>query len=109
MISVSALSKKFWREAWQLRGQILSIALVVSTGVMSVIVMRGSYDTLVVAQADYYRDMRFASVWSLLVRAPQSLTAEIEAIPGVNIVASRPGDDLFRCRRWAGRCLTISS
>ncbi len=89
MISVSALSKKFWREAWQLRGQILSIALVVSTGVMSVIVMRGSYDTLVVAQADYYRDMRFASVWSFLVRAPQSLTAEIEAIPGVNIVDTR--------------------
>lgn len=86
---MTALHKKLWRETWQLRGQIFSIALVVATGVMSVITMRGSYDTLVAAQADYYRDTRFADVWSFLVRAPQSLTREIESIPGVNAVDSR--------------------
>jgi len=86
---MSSLSKKLLRESWQLRGQILSIAMVVATGVMSVVTMRGSYDTLVQAQRDYYRDMRFADVWSYLVRAPQSLTAAIEAIPGVNVVDTR--------------------
>ena len=85
----SSLHKKLFREAWQLRGQLLSVAMVVATGVMSVVTMRGSYDTLVQAQADYYRDMRFAHVWSYLVRAPQSLTAAIEAIPGVNVVDTR--------------------
>lgn len=87
--SMIALHKKMLREAWQLRGQIFSIAMVVATGVMSVITMRGSYDTLVQAQADYYRDMRFADVWSSLVRAPQSLTASIEKIPGVSAVDTR--------------------
>ena len=83
---MSSLSKKLLRESWQLRGQILSIAMVVATGVMSVVTMRGSYDTLVQAQRDYYRDMRFADVWSYLVRAPQSLTAAIEAIPELVVV-----------------------
>lgn len=85
----SSLNRKLVREAWQLRGQLFSIALVVATGVMSVITMRGSYDTLVAAQADYYRDMRFADIWSSLVRAPNSLVRDIEAIPGVNAVDSR--------------------
>lgn len=85
----NTLYRKLWREAWHLRGQLLSIALVVSTGVMSVVTMRGSYDTLVAAQADYYREMRFADAWSYLVRAPQSLVASIEGIPGVNAVDTR--------------------
>lgn len=89
VMAVSTLYKKLWREAWQLRGQLLSIALVVSTGVMSVVTMRGSYDTLVAAQADYYREMRFADAWSYLVRAPKSLVADIENIPGVNVVDTR--------------------
>lgn len=86
---MGTLYKKLWREAWQLRGQLLSIALVVATGVMTVVTMRGSYDTLVAAQADYYRQMRFADAWSYLVRAPQSLVARIEDIAGVNVVDTR--------------------
>jgi putative ABC transport system permease protein len=88
-MAVSVLYKKLWRETWQLRGQLLSIALVVSTGVMTVVTMRGSYDTLVAAQADYYREMRFADAWSYLVRAPQALVNDIENIPGVNAVDTR--------------------
>jgi putative ABC transport system permease protein len=89
VMAVSVLYKKLWRETWQLRGQLLSIALVVSTGVMTVVTMRGSYDTLVAAQADYYREMRFADAWSYLVRAPQALVNDIENIPGVNAVDTR--------------------
>lgn len=89
MFRTSALHKKLFRETWQLRGQVFSIAMVVATGVMSVVTMRGSYDTLVQAQQDYYRDMRFADAWSFLVRAPQALVATIETIPGVNAVDTR--------------------
>lgn len=86
---MTALHKKLRNEVWHLRGQMLSIALVVATGVMSVITMRGSYDTLVAAQDQYYRDTRFASVWSYLVRAPLSIVGHIESIPGVNAVDTR--------------------
>ncbi len=89
MFRTSALHRKLLRETWQLRGQIFSIAMVVATAVMSVVAMRGGYETLVQVQQDYYSDMRFADVWSFLVRAPQALVATIEAIPGVNAVDTR--------------------
>ncbi|MDX1491732.1 MAG: FtsX-like permease family protein [Pseudohongiellaceae bacterium] len=86
---MSTLNKKLWREAWHLRGQLFSIALVVAAGLMAILTMRGSYDTLVNAQAQYYRDTRFADVWSYLVRAPLSLVDSLERIPGVNAVDTR--------------------
>ena len=46
---MKAIHRKLLRELWQLKGQMLSIALVVATGVMTVLTMRGSYDTLVLA------------------------------------------------------------
>lgn len=86
---MSSLHRKLGRELWHLRGQMLSIALVVATGVMSVITMRGSYDTLVASQTEYYRDTRFASVWASLKRAPESVRRTIEQLPGVTAADTR--------------------
>lgn len=72
---MSALNRKLLRELWHLKGQILSIALVVATGIMSVLAMRGSDDSLVDAQQAYYRQTRFAQVWAPVKRAPESLRA----------------------------------
>jgi len=85
----TALSKKLLREAWLLKGQIFSISMVVATGVMSVITMRGSYDSLVLSQAQYYQESHFADVWSSLVRAPTALKPQLEAIPGIDTVDTR--------------------
>ncbi len=84
-----ALNRKLLREVWHLKGQFFSIALVVATGIMSVLVMRGSYDSLVDAQQGYYRQTRFAQVWAPVKRAPESLRARLEAIPGVATVDTR--------------------
>ncbi len=83
------LNRKLVRELWQLKGQMLSIALVVATGIMTVMTMRGSYDTLIEAQESYYRDARFADVWAPLKRAPDALVAEIAALTGVAAVDTR--------------------
>jgi len=85
----SAINKKLLRELWQLRGQMLSIALVVATGIMTVTTMRGSYDVLIDAQQSYYRESRFADVWASLKRAPELLQRKIEFIPGVSAVETR--------------------
>ena len=66
---LNALRRKLLRELWQLRVQMLSIALVVAVGVMSVVTMRGAYDSLLNARTDYYRQTRFADAWAPLVRA----------------------------------------
>ena len=78
---MKALNTKLLRELWQLKMQMLSIALVVATGIMSVITMRGTYDSLVVAQENYYAESRFADLWAPLVRAPLALVERLERTP----------------------------
>lgn len=84
-----ALDRKLLRELWRLKSQMVSIALVVASGIMSVVTMRGSYEALVLAQQQYYSSARFADVWAPLVRAPLSLITKIESIPGVDAADSR--------------------
>ena len=86
---MSSLNIKLLRELWRLKGQVASIALVVAAGIMSIVTMRGSYESLVVAQQQYYREARFADVWVSLVRAPESLRASLEAIDGVDAADTR--------------------
>jgi putative ABC transport system permease protein len=69
--------------------QMFSIALVVGTGIMSVMTMRGTYDSLVLAQQQYYAHSRFADMWVSLQRAPQSLIYRLAEVPGVDAVDTR--------------------
>ena len=86
---MSAINKKLLREVWKQRGQMLSIAAVVAVGIMTVLTMRGTYESLVVSQELYYRATRFPDVWARLERAPESLRRRIEDLPGVAVADSR--------------------
>jgi putative ABC transport system permease protein len=88
-MSRTALRRKLLRELWQLRMQLLSIALVVATGVMTVVTMSGAYQSLRGAQERYYREARFAEVWAPLVRAPLGIRERLIRIPGVAAVDTR--------------------
>lgn len=88
-VRLRALDKKLLRELWGLRSQILSIALVVATGIMTVVTLRGGYESLVRAQESYYHTARFADVWASLERAPETLRNRIAEIPGVEVVDTR--------------------
>lgn len=87
--SLSALNRKMLRELWRLKGQLISIGLVVATAVMTLVTMRGTYEALVRARGEYYRDYRLGHVWSSLERAPSTLESRIESIPGVAAVQTR--------------------
>lgn len=87
--SFRALTWKLLRDLWHLRGQMFSIVLVVATGVMTVLTMRGGYESLLRSQAAYYSQTRFPDLWSSLERAPRSVESELEEIPGVSAVATR--------------------
>lgn len=84
-----AINRKLLRELWHLRMQVISIALVVATGIMSVMTMRGTYESLTVSQANYYQRTRFADLWAPLVRAPSLVADKVAAIPGVEAVDTR--------------------
>src|SRR6056297_3419353 len=84
-----AIDRKLGRELWRMKGQMMSIAMVVATGIMTVLTMRGGHDSLAVAQADYYADTRFADVWVSLKRAPETVADEVARLPGVAEVDTR--------------------
>ncbi len=89
MILGRTLDRKMLRELWRLRAQLLSIGLVVATGVVTVVSLRGTYEALVEARDAYYQDYRLADVWSGLERAPERVRARILDIPGVGVVSTR--------------------
>ena len=86
---MGVLRHKLLREVWTMRGQLLSIAAVVAVGIMTVLTMRGSYESLVLSRDLYYRDARFPDVWAQLERAPESVRARIEGLDGVAAVQTR--------------------
>lgn len=86
---MTSLNRKLLRELWQLKGQMFSIALVVAAGIVTVLTMRGGYQSLVEAQQSYYRQSRFADVWAPLKRAPDSMRERLQQISGVAAVDTR--------------------
>lgn len=86
---VSVLDRKLFRDLKNLRGQVITIALVVACGITSYITMRSAYDSLLLSRDRYYQDYRFADVFASLKRAPDSLKRTLAEIPGVISVQTR--------------------
>lgn len=86
---MNAIDRKLFRDIAALRGQVLTIALVVACGIASYITMRTAYDSLVHSRDRYYLDMRFGDVFARLERAPHTVTRRLEQIPGVSRVDTR--------------------
>ncbi|AXS85172.1 ABC transporter permease [Marinobacter sp. Arc7-DN-1] len=79
----NALNTKLCRELWQMRGQVLAIALVIAGGVAVCVMSLVNYSSLVATRAQYYEQHQFAEVFSALKRAPRHILQEIEKLPGV--------------------------
>lgn len=86
---MKARNRIFARDLWHLRGQVAAAAMVVACGVAAFVSMRGTYESLFFARAEYYRSLRFADVFAQLVRAPLGLSARIGEIPGVAVARAR--------------------
>ena len=86
---MKALHRKLLRDLVHLRGQMVAISLVVACGVAVFVTTRTAYDSLLISQATYYANYRFADVFASLKRAPDALAARVAAIPGVGVVRTR--------------------
>jgi putative ABC transport system permease protein len=80
---VTTLDRKLLRNLLELRGQVITIALVVASGVASFVSMRSTYASLVYSKNTYYERQRFADVFVHLKRAPDALAARLAELPGV--------------------------
>jgi putative ABC transport system permease protein len=89
VVNVSALTTKLLRELQRLKGQIATIALVLASGLVSFVSLRGTYTSLAQALDTYYARTSFAHVFAHVERAPLSMGRTIEALPGVQVLELR--------------------
>lgn len=88
-MGISALQRKWLRELRQMRAQVTTIALVVASGIISFVSMRGTYESLEDARAVYYDRSRFADVFARAERVPESVARRLEALPEVARLETR--------------------
>ncbi len=84
-----SLDRKLVRDLSQMKGQAAAIMLVIAAGtatfVMSLCAMRSLAD----GKEAFYRDFRFAEIFSNARRCPDSLIPRIKQLPGVATVETR--------------------
>jgi len=88
-MQLSSLDQKLFRDIWRMRGQVLTVGLIVASGIATYVTMRGAYESIARAQQDYYAQYHFADVFAQLKRAPNSVSDEIAHIPGVGVLETR--------------------
>ena len=103
MTWLPALDRKLLREVTFLKGQILTIALVLASGITCFIALRGTYSSLEWSRETYYDRYRFAHVFARLERAPESAARRIEALPGVALVQTRVAEEVALPLEGQGR------
>ncbi len=86
---VSLLDRKLRRDISGLRGQVITIALLVAAGVAVFVGLIATYDSLSSARATYYREARFGDVFATVKRAPLAVISRLELIDGVAMVDPR--------------------
>ncbi|RUR16257.1 ABC transporter permease [Legionella sp. km535] len=97
---VKSLNKKLFRDLFKLKGQVITIALVVCSGISVLISSFSTYQSLSQAQQTFYSDYHFAHVFASLKRAPVSMHKRIEEIPGVSQVETRIVEDVTLDLPW---------
>ena len=85
----SILHTKLKRELWQIRGQVLAIALVIAGGIAVCLLSIVNYTSLDATRQQYYQAQQFADVFVSLKRAPRHLEPQIGQIPGVSELSAR--------------------
>jgi putative ABC transport system permease protein len=86
---VKAIDRKLVRDLGRVRGQVLTVALVVACGIASYVTLQSTWSSLESSKVTYYVRYRFGDVFAHLKRAPESVGRELEAIPGVAEVYTR--------------------
>jgi putative ABC transport system permease protein len=101
---MSILARKLLRTIGRTRGQFFALVLVISLGVMIYISMNMAYLNLSRSQQRFYQENRFADYTFVVARAPESVVARVEAVPGVVKATGRIQKDVHIVKegnRWA--------
>ena len=86
---VRALDRKVLRDLWRLKGQVLSIALVIASGVALLVMSLSTYEALSMTSTAYYERYNFGHVFANVKRAPRTLHDRIRMLDGVQTTELR--------------------
>lgn len=104
---MSLLDRKLLRDLRSLRGQVITIALVVTAGVAVFVASISTYNSLLGGRDRFYASGRFPQVFVTLKRAPLSIVPRLQAIPGVATVEPRIVRDVIV--DWPAASLPVSA
>lgn len=104
---MSLLDRKLARDMLAMRGQVMTIALVVAAGIAVFVASISTYDSLRAGRDRFYDSARFPHVFVTLKRAPLSIVAQIREIPGIAAVESRIVRDVIV--DWPSAALPVSA
>src|SRR5688572_15308906 len=97
------LDKKLWRDIWRMRLHATGVALVLACGLSIFIMAIGMRGSMERTRAEYYAQRRMADVAVSLVRAPNYVTGQLGAAPGVQALETRIFGLALRVPpRWMG-------
>ncbi|MED5466956.1 MAG: ABC transporter permease, partial [Pseudomonadota bacterium] len=85
----SVLHTKLRREIWQMRGQLLAIALVIAGGIAVCLMSLVNYSSLTATRDQYYQEHQFADVFVSVKRAPRHVLQTVSELPGVTRLSGR--------------------
>ena len=86
---MKALNRKLLRDLRLMWSQALTIALVVASGIGGFITSLSAVESLAQARDDFYADAHFADLFAGVKRAPDALSMQLAAQPGVAEVQTR--------------------
>ena len=98
---MSVLDRKVLRDIGAMRGQVLTIALLIGAGVAVMVMSVSAWLSLLAAQQAHYRESRFAEVFAEVSRAPRPLLARIASV-------CSPGNGRTRCGATRRSCMPPS-
>ena len=81
---MKALDRKLVRDLWQMRSQVVTVALVVASAFSGFAGSLATYYSLEQARERFYESARFGHVFADVKRAPREIERRIAAIPGVS-------------------------
>jgi len=88
-VNIHPLDKKLYRDLMRIWAQALAIALVMASGVATLVLAIGTQRSLEEIRSTYYERYRFADVFSEVTRAPNGVARRLARIDGVTAVESR--------------------
>ncbi|HUB06716.1 MAG TPA: FtsX-like permease family protein [Myxococcales bacterium] len=90
---MKAIDRKLVRDLGRLKGQVITIALVVACGISQLVAFVAFYRSLEASRAAFFSATRFGDLFVHLDRAPRSLLGRLAEIPGVARVDGRVVSD----------------